>query len=180
MKTKIALFAAGILIVVIAVLGFIAPSNFVIERSVSIEKPRFVVFDKIRLTKNHQAWNPWAKKDPLIKYDWKGTDGTVGFISHWVGNNQVGEGEQEIKKIIEGERIDYEMRFKKPMEAINTSSLITTEDGDTKTKLTWSMKGKMNFPGNIMFMVFKMQNKLEDDFEEGLNVLKAILEKEVN
>lgn len=180
MKMKIALFVAGLLIVVVAILGFIAPTHFAIEKSVSIDKPRFVVFDKIRFSKNHEAWNPWSKNDPLIKYDWKGNDGTVGFTTHWVGNNKVGEGEQEIKKIVEGERIDYEMRFKAPLKTTNISSLITTEEGDSKTKLTWVMKGKMSFPGNIMFIVFKMQNKLEDDFEEGLNVLKAILEKEVN
>jgi hypothetical protein len=180
MKMKMTLIVTGLLIIVIAVLGLIAPTQFVIEKSVSIEKPRFVVFDKIRFSKSHEAWNPWSKKDPLIKYDWKGNDGTVGFITHWVGNNKVGEGEQEIKKIVEGERIDYEIRLKKPMKRTYTSSLITTEDGDTKTKLTWVMKGRVSFPGNIMFMVFKMQNKLGDDFEEGLNVLKAIMEKEVN
>lgn len=180
MKIKIAFILAGLLITAIAVLGLIAPTTFVIEKSVSIEKPRFVVFDKIRYSKNHEAWNPWSKKDPLIKYDWKGNDGTVGFITHWVGNNKVGEGEQEIKRIVEGERIDYEMRFSAPVKMTNISSLITTEDSDTKTKLTWYMKGKMSFPGNIMFKVFKMQSKLEDDFEEGLNVIKAILEKEVN
>lgn len=180
MKTEVSLVIAGILVVIIAILGFTAPTHFSIERSVSIEKSRFLVFDKIRLLKNHQAWNPWVKNDPFIKYNWKGDDGTVGFISHWTGNNKVGEGEQEIKKIIEGERIDYEIRFTEPLRSTNVSSLITTEEGDTKTKLTWVMKGEINFPGNIMFMVFKMQNKLEDDFEEGLNVLKAILEKEVN
>ncbi|MEA9357351.1 SRPBCC family protein [Bacteriovorax sp. PP10] len=180
MKIKLTLIVAGLLIIVIAILGVIAPTHFVIEKSVSIEKPRFVVFDKIRFSKSHEAWNPWFKKDRLVKYDWKGQDGTVGFITHWVGNNKVGEGEQEIKKIVEGERIDYEMRFEKPMKTTNLSSLITTEEGDTKTKLTWVMRGKMSFPGNVMYMVFKMQPKLEDDFEEGLNVLKAILEKDVN
>ena len=180
MKTKIALIVIGILIISIGILALTSPRNFVIEKSVVIEKPRFDVYDKIRLLKSHEAWNPWAKADPSIKYDWKGTDGTVGFITHWVGNNKVGEGEQEIINMIEGERIDYEMRFKSPVESTNTSSLITTENGDTKTKVTWVMKGEMNFPGNIMFKVFKMQNKLEDDFEEGLNILKAIMEKEVN
>lgn len=177
---KYFLMILGVLVVVIVVLGFVAPKAFTIEKTVVIEKPRFFVFDRIRFLKSHEAWNPWTKKDPNIKYSWKGNDGTVGFLYSWVGNNKVGTGEQEIKNIVEGERIDYELRFKEPMQAIHHSSLITTEDGDKKTKLTWTMKGDMHFPGNIMFMVFGMQHKLEDDFEEGLNIFKAILEKEVN
>lgn len=168
----------GLLIFSIGVLGIMSPKSFEIEKSVIVNKGRFEVFDKIRLLKSHKDWNPWAKKDPGIVYDYKGVDGTEGFISHWVGNNQVGEGEQEIKKIVEGERIDYELRFKSPFETTNYSSLITTEEGDNKTKLTWTMRGQMNFPFNVMFKVFKMQNKLEYDFEEGTNVLKAIIEKE--
>lgn len=169
----------GLLIFAIGVLGIISPKSFVVERSVVVNKGRFEVFDKIRLLKTHKEWSPWAKKDPSIIYDFKGVDGTVGFISHWVGNNHVGEGEQEIKKIVEGERIDYELRFKSPIEAIHYSSLITTEEGASQTKLTWSMSGQMNFPFNVIFKIFKMQEKLEYDFEEGTNVLKAILEKNV-
>jgi len=177
---KKVLIIVGLLVVVVAILGFISPRTFVIEKSVTIEKPRFLIFDKIRFLKSHEAWNPWAKADPSIKYDWKGQDGAVGFTTHWKGNNKVGEGEQEIKAIVEGERIDYEIRFKAPFETINHSYLTTIEDGDLKTKVTWGMRGTMTFPGNVMFKIFKMQNKLEDDFEEGLNILKAILEKEVN
>lgn len=179
MKKKIILGVAGILFLIIAVMGLIAPREFVIEKTVTIEKTRFFVFDRVKFLKGHEAWNPWAKRDRSIKYDWKGTDGAVGFTLHWVGNNKVGEGEQEIKKIVEGERIEYELRFKKPIKTTHTSYVTTTEDGDTKTKVTWGMKGKINFPFNILFMVFKMKAKLEYDFTEGLNVLKAILEKEV-
>lgn len=177
---KKVLILVGLLIVVVSILGVIAPRNFTVEKSVTIEKPRFYIFDKIRFLKSHEAWNPWAKADPSIKYEWRGHDGAVGFVAHWKGNNKVGEGEQEIKAILEGERIDYEIRFKAPFEVTNQSYLTTVEDGGTKTKVTWGIRGVMSFPGNVMFMIFKMQNKLEDDFEEGLNVLKAIIEKDVN
>lgn len=176
---KYVAIVCGLIVVAIGIMGFISPREFIIERSVVIERARFDVFDNVKFLKSHKEWNPWTKRDPSIAYDFKGVDGTVGFISHWVGNNKVGEGEQEIKKIVEGERIEYEIRFKSPMETTNYSSITTTEEGDNKTKLTWSMKGKMGFPGNIMFKVFNMQEKLEYDFEEGTNILKAILEKDV-
>jgi uncharacterized protein YndB with AHSA1/START domain len=176
---KYAWMLLGLFILTVGVLGIISPKKFIVERSIIVNKGRFEVFDKIRSLKTHKEWNPWAKKDPSIVYDFKGVDGTEGFISHWVGNNQVGEGEQEIKQIVEGERIDYEIRFKSPFETTSYSTLTTTEEGDSKTKLTWSMRGQMNFPFNVIFKILKMQEKLEYDFEEGTNVLKAILEKDV-
>lgn len=167
------------LIFTIGVMGFLSPKNFLIEKSVIVNKGRLEVFNKVRLLKTHKEWNPWAKKDPSIVYNFKGVDGKEGFISHWLGNNKVGEGEQEIKKIVEGERIDYEIRFKSPFETTHYSSLTTTETGDSNTKLTWTMKGQMQFPFNIIFKIFKMQEKLEYDLGEGTNVLKEILEKEL-
>lgn len=35
--------------------------------------------------------------DPNMEKEFKGTDGTVGFIYGWNGNKEGGEGEQEIK-----------------------------------------------------------------------------------
>ena len=52
-----------------------------------------------------------------MKIETHGTDGTPGFVSAWNStSNEVGEGEQEIKKITEGERVDTELRFKRPFE----------------------------------------------------------------
>ena len=44
--------------------------------------------------------------DPNIKTDFRGTDGTVGFISAWDSNNikNVGKGEQEILNMVDGGR----------------------------------------------------------------------------
>ena len=168
----------GFLIAIFGFAGVVLPDRFIVEHSVIVNQTRFVVFNKIRLLKSHKEWNPLLKKDLSIVYDYKGTDGTEGFITHWSGNNQVGEGEQQIMKIIEGERIDYEIRLKSPRKTTLYSSLATTEEGDLKTKVTWTMEGHLSFPYNVIFKIFKKQEKLKFDFEEGTNVLKAILEKE--
>lgn len=34
--------------------------------------------------------------------EYKGTDGTVGFIYSWSGNKDAGQGEKEIMNLIEG------------------------------------------------------------------------------
>ncbi len=47
-----------------------------------------------------------------MKTEYRGTDGTVGFVSAWDSPvRDAGKGEQEITKIDDGKRIDYELRF---------------------------------------------------------------------
>ncbi len=77
--------------------------DYAVEREVEINKPKQQVFDYIKLLKNQDNFSVWAKKDPLMKKTYSGTDGTVGFISAWESDSSdVGVGEQEIKKIAEG------------------------------------------------------------------------------
>ena len=54
-----------------------------------------------------------AMAAPDRKRDFKGIDGTVGYIYSWSGDKNAGVGEKEIKNIIEGKRIEMEIRFVK-------------------------------------------------------------------
>ncbi len=113
--------------------------------------------------------------DPNMKKDFRGTDGTVGFIYAWDGNKKAGKGEQEIKKIAEGERVDIEVRFEKPFEGIATAPIINRSSLSKQTKVKWQMNGKNNYPLN--FMNLFMNNMLGKDLETSLTTLKSILEK---
>lgn len=174
---KIATSVVALLMVVIAALGFVGPRDFDLEREIIVDQPLNQVFQHVKLVNNHQIWSPWAKKDPNMKVETKGTDGTVGFISSWSGNSDVGEGEQEIKNIEEGKRIDIELRFKKPMENVAQSYITTEAISPNQTKVKWGMKGHNKFPYNIICMLMNMKGKLEADFDAGLKNLKAELEK---
>ncbi len=113
--------------------------------------------------------------DPNMKKDFRGTDGTVGFVYAWDGNKNAGKGEQEIKNITEGERVDVEVRFEKPFEGIATAPIITEAVSENQTKVKWGMKGKSKYPMN--FMNLFMNNMLGKDLETSLTTLKSILEK---
>jgi uncharacterized protein YndB with AHSA1/START domain len=110
------LIAIGILIVLlvvaVAAMTMIAPTDFAVEREVVINKPRAEVFEYIRHIKTQGEWGPWFKKEPTMKQEFRGTDGEVGFVAYWKGETaDTGEGEQEIKKIVPNERVDTELRF---------------------------------------------------------------------
>jgi len=166
----------AVIVLVIAVLGAIAPTDLHVSREVVIDKPKDVVFSDLKLVKNHDHWSPWFKLDPKIVKEHRGEDGTVGFVSAWSGNDKVGVGEQEITKIAEGDRIDFELRFKKPMEETNTAYLITEAVGENQTKVKWGLQGKTPFPGSVFCLVMNLRQKLAADFDEGLGMLKKRLE----
>jgi hypothetical protein len=64
------------------------------EREVLIRQPKQDVFNYIKLLKNQDNFSKWAKMDPAMKKEYRGTDGTVGFVSAWDSENgNVGKGE---------------------------------------------------------------------------------------
>ena len=168
-----------LLVCALAILAFMAPTGYKVERSVTINKPKAEVFAYIKNLKNQADWGPWYKKDPSMKIVTSGTDGTAGFITSWNSTNKdVGEGEQEIKKVTEGERLDSELRFKRPFESRSDAYMTTESAGDNQTKVKWGFTGSMPRPMNIMLLMIDMDKEVGKDFDDGLSNLKTILEKQ--
>jgi len=89
----------------------------------------------------------------------------------------VGKGEQEIKKIADGKRIDYELRFIKPFAATNYADIVFTALSETQTKVSWGFAGEMKYPMNLFLLLRDMDSLLGKDLQEGLANLKELLEK---
>lgn len=81
-----------LLVVCVAILAFVAPTDFRVQREIVINKPNAEVFEYAKYLKNQNDWGPWFKKDPAMEQHFKGTDSTVGFVSHWSSqSDEVGE-----------------------------------------------------------------------------------------
>lgn len=166
------------LVVFVLIAGLFVKKDFAVEKEVIIHQPKQLVFDYIKLLKNQNNYSVWAKMDPNMKKTFTGTDGTVGFISAWSSEaDSVGQGEQEIKSITEGEKITYELRFKKPFEATNQSYMTTQAIDSNTTKVNWGFFGVTPYPMNVMYLFMDMEAAVGKDLQGGLNNLKAILEK---
>ena len=112
-----------------------------------------------------------------MKKNHRGNDGTVGFISAWDSQmKDVGKGEQEIMKIVEGERIEYELRFLKPFAATNFADFTFEAISDSQTKVKWGFSGRMKYPMNLFLLIKDMEGILGKDLQMGLDKLKANLE----
>ena len=166
------------LVALALITAFFVDDQLGAERSVVVNRPVNEVYRYIKLLKNQEAYSKWNSIDPAMKKTYRGTDGTVGFISAWESqNDEVGKGEQTITALKEGERMDTELHFIEPFESRAASFMTTQANGEGKTKVTWGFSGKMNYPLNLMCLFMDMNKAIGDDFETGLTNLKQQLEK---
>ena len=170
----ILLVVAGIIALLLFIALFMKKEHYV-KREIIINAPRQKVFDYIKLLKNQDEFNKHAMAAPDRKREFKGTDGTVGYIYAWSGDKNAGVGEKEIKNIIEGKRIETEIRFVKPMTATASIIMETESLSDDQTKISWSNAGTLKYPLNIMIPM--MEKHVAKDMDSSLSTLKNILEK---
>ncbi|QYO67480.1 SRPBCC family protein [Leptolyngbya sp. 7M] len=180
MFKKILIALGGLLLLFVVGLTFailLAPTEFAVEREIVINKPRSEVFEYVRKLRNQNEWGPWFKREPTMHQEFRGTDGEPGFTVGWKSELESGVGEQEIKHIVENERIETELRFKDPFESNSDSYIITEAVDEDRTKVKWGMKGSMPRPFNVFGLVMNIESAIGKDYEEGLASLKSILEK---
>ena len=177
-KILLTIVALGVLLVAgLAIAAFMTPTDCRVEREVTINRPKNDVFAYVSKLRNQDTWGPWAKKDPAMKKDFRGNDGYVGFVSAWKSeNSDLGSGEQEIKKIVDGERMDTELRFKEPFDSKSDAYITTEATGPTSTRVKWGFTTSVPRPMNLMLLVVDMDQMMGKDFEEGLSSLKTIME----
>jgi len=172
--TIILLVIAGIIVLLLLVALFTRKS-YIVQQDMIINAPLQKVFDYLKHLKNQDHFNKWIMVDPAMKKNFKGTDGTPGFIYAWNGNKKAGAGELELTAVRERQSIETEIRFIRPFAGIAKADFTTVSLSENQTKVTWSNASKMKIPMNIMIsMIEKM---LAKDMVESLNNLKVILEK---
>jgi hypothetical protein len=178
----IILTAVAGLIALLLIIGLFSKKGYAIEREINIDKPNHAVFNYIRFLKNQDYYNKWVMMDPGMQKQFKGDDGTDGFIYAWNGNNKAGAGEQEIKNITEGKKINMEVRFQRPFKGIavsymETESILNAGRAQDSTKVKWGFSSQLNYPMNLVLLFMNMDKILGKDIETSLTSLKSVLEK---
>lgn len=173
------LLVVAVLVGVVLITAAFIKKDMSGTREVAINRPAGQVYDYVKYLKNQNEYSKWAGMDPAMKKEYRGTDATKGFVSAWESENgNVGKGEQEIKSIIPGKRIDYEIRFKEPMESTMTAFMTTEPLNPSQTKVKWGFHGKMQYPFNFIRLFMDMDKMVGDDFGTGLTNLKTKLESQ--
>ena len=173
---KIIIIVLLSLVSLLLMLALFLPKNYTISSSIVINKNKKEVFDYVKIIKNQEIYSVWVMEDPNSKKEYIGVDGTVGFVSKWESENKnVGVGEQEIINIIDGERIDIDLRFKKPFEGNQKAANIFKEISQNSTEVTNEFYGYNKYPTNIG--VFFIKKILKKTMDQNMQNLKNILEE---
>lgn len=168
---------AVVAIAVILILAAMKPSDFVVERSVTINRTPDRIAPLINDFHNWNEWSPWVKLDPEMKTSFSGAPSGVGSIYEWDGNSKVGKGRMEIRSI-QPAKTTIKLDFLKPFEGHNTADFVLEPEGNSATRVTWVMYGPLTFiPGKVMSVFTNMDSMIGDDFQRGLANLKATAEK---
>lgn len=163
------------LVALFAVLMLVAPKGAKVERFVTTKLSPEEAFQSMRSLKTFDLWSPWGARDPNMERGYRGTEGEIGSVAWWKGNKEVGEGEQEVKKLEPNTYIETELRFLKPFKAVNKSYWRISTDPEG-AKVVWGFEAKFNMPMNILFLFVSMESSIGKDFEQGLMRWKTLVE----
>lgn len=168
----------AVLLIVVIALMLIAPKSARVERSIVVNAPPDRTFQYLKSLKNFTSWSPWQEKDPEMEQGFRGTDGEVGSVNWWRGNKDVGEGEQEVVRLVPDSEIGMQLRFVKPFKATNDAWLKLSPESDGKTKVSWGFHADFKPPMNIFMMFMNLDKQIGSDYEKGLAVMKQKVETE--
>ncbi|MFT4940128.1 MAG: hypothetical protein ACI88A_003180 [Paraglaciecola sp.] len=169
---KIFLVVAGLLLLLLIV-GFLLPSEFKVQRSISIKAPASEVYKHVVNLRKWKTWGVWFKRDPTMLITYSGAEGDVGMTSKWV-SEQEGSGEMVIIALEPNQRFIYSLYFPE-MDMGSTGEFIFKESNG-QTEVIWLDYGDLGSnPINHYFSLF-MDQMIGPDFEVGLENLKTLAE----
>lgn len=174
---KIILSGLLVLIVIVLITALFVRKEYIVTREVVIDRPIGSVFDFVKHIKNQDLYNKWVMTDPAMKKTFSGKDGTMGFRYDWDGNDEAGQGEQEITDLVENKKVEISIHFIRPFEGNATNTITTDEINDNKTKVVSLFQSKVAYPMNFMLLLVDIDGVMGKDLELTLQNLKRHLEK---
>lgn len=162
------------IIALLLILALFMKKEHYVNREIIINAPRQKVYDFLRYLENQEKFNKWAKAGEERIVTHKGTDGTIGYIYAWTGDKSVGIGEKEITNLVEGARVETEIRFEKPMRITASVIMEMASISADQTQVNLINKGILKYPLNLL-IPFAEKN-FAKDMDESLVTLKGVLE----
>ncbi len=164
------------LIALILITALLVGTGWTYEKSIVINASPDKVWLHTNTLAANNAWSPWIEKDPNIKQQMSGTDGTPGATYSWQSDEKsVGEGSQTITGVTEKSSFNSRVDFIKPFKGTGNASVLLTPEG-SGTKVTWRMVSSTPYPMNIIKIFGVIEKNLDKDFTVGLGKLKRLCE----
>lgn len=173
MIKAIALVAlAGIAAVLVA--AATRPDSFSVARSTTVQANADKLYPLINDLHQFNTWNPFERKDPEIKGEYRGPAAGPGATYHFQGGKS-GSGSLRVVDSAPG-KVTMELHMLEPMEGRNRI-VFTLQPRGNATEVTWAMDGPMPFVSKVITLFVDMDRMIGGDFENGLATLKQRAER---
>ncbi|PWT98829.1 MAG: hypothetical protein C5B52_11575 [Bacteroidetes bacterium] len=161
------------LILTVFVVALVAPSHYLIERSIIVNQSSEKIFAVLSDLNTQIKWNPWMLMEPDANFVISGEPGSIGHNLRWQGK-KIGTGILTLANRTINQSLHFQTQFLKPWKSKADNSWTLFQTGST-TLVTWRNKGDLPFPvARLMAPIFKKQ--LNHHFEKGLVNFKIICE----
>jgi hypothetical protein len=167
----------GVVIVLVVFAGFVAsrPALFSYSESTLIKASPEKIYPYLGQLKLGGEWSPYEKRDPAMKKEFSGIDGTPGSKLVFDGKKDVGAGSVEILSLIPNQEVSLRLLMTRPMKADNLITYKLDPVGE-ETRFTWTMEGENGFIGKLFVMLVDCEAMLSKDMNEGFANLRKIVE----
>lgn len=151
------------------------PEEFELERSILSEASAEAIYAVLSDLRRYPEWNPWQDVDPSLRYQLSGGAGEVGASYGWNGNKQVGAGQLTVVGLEMNHKVELALEFFRPFPAKNSVVWSISEENGQR-RITWVMRGRNPGALSRLFTALFMEKMAGQDFQRGLNSLKALAE----
>jgi len=171
MLKKIGLAIAGIILLLVIV-GLFLPSEYALERSITIQAPIDAVFAQVNDLRNWEKWGPWQEEDPTTKITYGDSTIGVGASYSWTSEKS-GDGSLVIVESVQNQSITTDLDFGTEGKAQGHWTFEQTDDG---VRVTWGMHGDSGYNLIGRYFGMMMDTMVGPYFDKGLANMKEIAE----
>ena len=143
--------------------------KFQVSRTVHIVAAVDEVYSKVRDFREWPSWSPWLIAEPEVELEF----GEDGRSYRWEGV-VAGAGTMLLEREEANRSLSYTLALSKPWKSLSQVEFIFSETNGG-TDVTWKLDGSLPF--FMFWMTGTMTAFIGADYERGLNLLKAVVEK---
>lgn len=163
-----------ILLILFAAVGLMLPSSTTVERHLVINASPDKVFTHLNGMRAFHAWSPWSAIDPETVYEFSGPEQGVGSRMTWYsGNQQVGQGSQEITQSVPDQAVVTALQFGDQGSGVATFLL---EPEGSATRVRWQFHTEFGWDLFGRYVGLMLDNMIGSKYDRGLQDLKTRIE----
>ena len=149
------------------------PADYTVSRSREMDVAAEKVFNSVLDFKSWPKWSPWLMHEPNAKLEYSRNLTQEGGNYTWLGK-MIGSGKLTHVKIEKPNYIEQKIEFIKPFRSVCKVEWEFTPVKEGKTRVTWTMHGRMPF--FFRFMTKHMDRMIGLDYDMGLVMLNRLLD----